>query len=127
MGKDSPSPPPAPDYTGAAQATSQGSAQAAIANNLMMHPNVYTPLGSQTWHYAGQASVPSVGGQPGFEVPTYSQNVSMTPEGNRLYQGQLGLSQGLLDLGNSSLGQTQASLGKPMDMKSVQDIADQSY
>ncbi len=125
--KDSPSPPPAPDYTGAANATSQGSVQASIANNLMAHPNIYTPLGSQTWQQTGSQSVPGVGGQPGFDVPNYSQTINMSPEGQRLYQGQLGLSQGLLDTSNQSLGQTQSSLGAPQDFGSVQDIADQSY
>jgi hypothetical protein len=51
----------------------------------------------------------------------------MTPQGQRLYEGQLGLSQGLLDTSNQSLGQTQRSLGSPQDFGSVKDIADQSY
>lgn len=125
--KDSPSPPPAPDYTGAAQATSQGSVQAALANNLMMHPNINTPLGSQTWQQTGTGTVGAIGDQPGFDVPQYTQTINMTPEGQNLYQGQLGLSQGLLDTSNQSLGQTQQSLGSPMNTQSVQDIADQSY
>lgn len=122
MCSSSPPPPPAPDYTGAAQATSQGSIQAAIANNLMAHPNIVTPLGSQTWANTGTQNVPGFG-----EIPTQTQTVSMTPQGQRLYEGQLGLSQGLLDTANSSLGQTQQSLGSPQDFSSVQDIADQSY
>ena len=125
--KDSPSPPPAPDYTGAATATSQGSAQAAIANNLMMHPNIYTPLGSQVWNYAGQASVPSVGGQPGFEVPTYSQSINMTPQGQQLYDQQLNLQTGLMGLGQGALDRTSASLSQPLDTGSVQDIYNKSY
>src|SRR3990167_11483036 len=74
--KDSPSPPPAPDYTGAATATSQGSVQAALANNLMAHPNIYTPLGSQTWRNTGTQSIPGIGGQPGFDVTTQSPPIS---------------------------------------------------
>lgn len=127
MCSSAPSPPPAPDYTGAANATSQGSVQASIANNLMAHPNIYTPLGSQTWSATGNQTVPSVGGQLGFDVPTYSQNVNLSPQGQQLYQGQLGLSQGLLDTANSSLGQTQQSLGQPQDLQSIQDIANKSY
>lgn len=127
MGKDSPSPPPAPDYTSAANATSQGSVQAAIANNLLNQRNTYTPLGSQTFTQTGSTQVPGIGGQPAFDIPQYSQNINMTPQGNALYQGQLGLSQGLLDTANNSLGQTQASLGAPQDFSSVGDIANQSY
>lgn len=125
--KDSPSPPPAPDYAGAAQATSQGSVQAAITNALLNHVNTNTPLGSQTWSANGTQSIPAIGGQPGFDIPNYSQSISMTPEGQRLYQGQLGLSQGLLDTSNQSLGQTQKSLGTPSDLSSVQDVSDRAY
>lgn len=127
MGKDSPSPPPAPDYTGAANATSQGSVQAALVNNLLNLRNTNTPLGSQTFRQTGSITVPAVGGQPAFDIPQYEQNVSMTPEGQKLYEGQLDISQGLLDLGNTSLGQTQESLGRPQDFGSVQDIADAAY
>jgi len=125
--KDSPSPPPAPDYSGAATATSQGSVQAALANNIMAHPNIYTPLGSQTWTPTGSQSVPGVGGQPGFDIPTWSQSINMTPQGQNLYDQQMGLSTGLLGLGNSSLWQTTNSLGKMQDFNSVQDIADEAY
>lgn len=128
MGKgDFPSPPAAPDYTGAANATSQGSVQASIANNLMAHPNIYTPLGSQTWSPTGSTTVPGVGGQPGFDIPTYSQSINMTPQGQNLYNQQMGLSTGLMGLGQTSLDQTSASLSKPQDFGSVQDIANQSY
>lgn len=126
MGKDS-SPPPAPDYTGAAQATSQGSVQAALVNNLLNMRNTSTPLGSETFQQTGSTSIPSIGGQPGFDIPQYTQNISMTPEGKGLYDQQMGLSTGLLGLGQTSLDQTRASLGQPQDLSSVQDIADKSY
>ena len=125
--KDSPSQPAAPDYTGAAQATSQGSVQAAIANNLLNMRNTYTPLGSQTFNQTGSYHVPSIGNQPEFDLPMYSQKVNMTPQGQNLYNQQMGLSTGLMGLGQSSLDQTKSSLGQPQDMSSVQDIADQSY
>ena len=125
--KDSPSPPPAPDYTGAAQATSQGSAQAAVANSLLNMRNTSTPLGSQSFNQIGSYDIPSIGGQPGFSIPRYDQSISMTPAGQNLYNQQMGLSTGLLGLGQGSLDQTRASLGRPQDFGSVRDIADQSY
>ena len=127
MGKDSPSPPPAPDYAGAARATSAGSVQASIANNLMARPNVNTPLGSQTWSQIGTQTIPGAEGNPSVDVPMYEQNINMSPEGQALYDQQMALSSGLLGLGNTSLDQTQASLGQPQDLNSVQEIADQSY
>ena len=111
--------PDAPDYTGAANATSQGSVQAAIANNLMAHPNIYTPLGSQTWNQTGTTTVPGVGGQPAFDIPTYSQTVDMTPEGQHLYDEQMGLSTGLLGLGNSSLDQARQALGSGLNTSAL--------
>jgi hypothetical protein len=125
--KDSPSPPPAPDYAGAARATSAGSVQASIANNLMAHPNIYTPLGSQTWTQTGTSTIPGAEGNAPVDVPTYAQNINMTPEGQDLYSRQLALSKGLMGLGQGSLDQTTASLSKPQDFQSVQDIADQAY
>ena len=127
MGKDSPSPPPAPDYTGAAQATSQGSAQAAIANNLLNMRRTVTPLGTQDFSQIGSIDIPSIGGQPGFSIPRYEQSISMTPQGQNLYNQQLGLSTGLLGLGQGSLDQTSQSLSRPQDFSSVGDIADASY
>ena len=125
--KDSPSAPPAPDYTGAAIATSQGSVQAAIANQLLNQRRTTTPLGTQDFTQIGTTQVPGVGGQPGFELPRYEQNISMTPEGQALYDQQMGLSTGLMGLGQSSLDQTTASLGQPQEHGSVQDIEDSSY
>lgn len=125
--KDSPSQPAAPDYPAAAQATSQGSVQAAIANNLLNMRNTSTPLGSQTFTPSGSFDIPSIGGQPGFSIPQFSQSISMTPEGQNLYNRQMGLSTGLLGLGQGSLDQTSASLGRPQDLQSINDISDRSY
>ncbi len=125
--KDSPSPPPAPDYTGAATATSQGSAQAAIANSLLNMRNTSTPLGSQSFSQNGTFDVPGIGGQPGFSIPRFNQDINMTPAGQNLFNQQMGLSTGLLGLGQGSLDQTSQSLGRPQDLQSVGDIANQSY
>lgn len=45
----SPSPPPPPDYTGAAEATSAGNKQLARESVYANRPNEYTPYGSRTW------------------------------------------------------------------------------
>lgn len=125
--KDSPSPPPAPDYTGAAQATSQGSVQAAIANNLLNMRNTQTPLGTRSFTPSGTFDIPSIGGQPGFTIPQFSESVQMTPEGQNLYNQQMGLSTGLLSLGQGSLDQTREALSQPQQFSDVQNLADQAY
>lgn len=63
--KDSPSPPPAPDYTGAAIAQGAANVETARAQGRMNNPNVYTPYGSQTVTW-GQ-------GQPVFNEQGYNQ------------------------------------------------------
>ncbi len=124
---DKPDPPPAPDYAGAAQATSAGSAQAGIGSNIMAHPNVSTPLGSQTWDQNGVYHVPSIGGIPGFDIPMWNQNITLSPEQQALYDKQNQLSQGILGLGNNSLNQVKNAISQPQDLNSVQKVADQAY
>lgn len=58
---DKPSTPPAPDYVGAANATSQGSLQSTIANALLNRANQNTPYGSQTWTQTGTTHIPGTG------------------------------------------------------------------
>lgn len=117
----------APNYAKAAQAQSEGSVQAALVNALLNMRNTNTPLGSQTFTQSGSYQIPGIGKTPGFNIPMFSQDINMTPEGQGLYDAQMRLSQGLLGLGNTSLDQTQATLGQPQDFGSVGDIADQSY
>lgn len=66
MGKDSPSPPAAPDYTGAAVA--QGAANEATARlqGRMNNPNISGPLGSQTVTF----------GTPSFDQENYDKAMS---------------------------------------------------
>lgn len=63
MGKRSPSPPPAPDYTAAAQAQGQANLDAARLTARLSNPNVTTPLGSQTVTF----------GRPTFNEQGYNQ------------------------------------------------------
>ena len=66
MGKDSPSPPPAPDYTGAAQAQGAANVEAARLSARMANPNIIGPYGSQTVSY----------GQPSFDQGGYNKALS---------------------------------------------------
>jgi len=47
MGKDAPSPPPAPDYRGAAQEQGVANIESARATAKLSNPNMYTPYGTQ--------------------------------------------------------------------------------
>lgn len=93
----------------------------------MAHPNINTPLGSQTWKQTGSQTIPGAEGNPAVDVPTYEQNVNLSPQGQNLYNGQLGLQTGLMGLGQGALDRTTASLNQPFDTSSVQGIADKAY
>lgn len=101
--KDSPSPPPAPDYAGAAVAQGAANKEAAIAGNLLNNPNVNSIYGTQTW----------TGGEDGTR-PTMTQTLS--PEQQQLYMKQL-QSKGLLaDLGTQGATALQGVVGKSLDL-----------
>lgn len=104
MGKDSPAPPPAPNYSQAATDTakSQMSSQ-------------YTPYGSQV--YSPDANSPS----------GYQSNISLAPQAQQTLNSQMDLSQNLGNLANQQLGQVNQQYSQPMDLSSVQKVADQAY
>ena len=66
MGKDSPSPPPAPDYTGAAVAQGTANEAAARLSGRLSNPNIYGPYGSQTVTF----------GSPSFDQANYDKAMS---------------------------------------------------
>jgi hypothetical protein len=86
--------PNAPDFTGAAQATSAGNlqnAQNAFQQNMI---NQYTPYGSLTYKQTGT----NAQGQP-----IYSATQSLSPEQQNIYNQQTALSGGLMGLANQGL------------------------
>ena len=104
MGKSSPQAPAAPDYTGAAKATTQS-----------QQVSQFTPYGSQT--YAPDASAPS----------GYSSTINLAPQAQQALDSQLGLSAGLGNLAQSQLPGVQQQYSQPMGMQSVQDVSNKAY
>ncbi len=100
MGKSSPSPPPAPDYVGAAQAQGVANKDAAIATSLLSNPNVYGPYGNQTF----------VGGEDGTR-PTVTQ--SLTPEAQATLTKQQEVQHQLANLGGQGVATAQNVMGTP--------------
>ena len=66
MGKDSPSPPAAPDYAGAATAQGAANVETARLQGRMNNPNISGPLGSQTVTF----------GTPSFDQANYDKAMS---------------------------------------------------
>ncbi len=104
MGKSAGSPPPAPDYKGAAEAT-------AASNRY----NQNTPYGNLTW-----SSSPGSDGNP-----QWTSSISLDPRVQSALDQQLDFSTQMGNLGQQQLGQVQAQ-GQP-DLSSVQGVADKAY
>ena len=82
------SPPPAPDYTGAAQATAAGNKEAAIATAAANRVNQYTPTGNMVYSSAGKDPT-------GNE--TYNLTTTLSPAQQQLQSQTEALNTGLLN------------------------------
>jgi hypothetical protein len=115
--KDSPAPPPAPDYTGAAVATAQGNQQAATQATKANRVNQYSPYGSSIYSQA----------DPSDPNSQWSQNISLSPVGQQLLdslnQSQLGTA-GLEQGATNTVANT---LNQPFDQTSPQASTDKAY
>lgn len=100
MGK--PSPPPAPDYTGAAVAQGQANIASGQQTASLSNPNVTNPYGSQTVSYTPT-------GPNGDMQPNVVQ--SLNPQAQQTLDAQQRVQTGLSNLGEQGLSQAQNVLG----------------
>ena len=98
------SPPPAPDYTGAAQATAAGNKEAAISAQAGNMINQYTPYGSVTYTERGRID----------GTPQYSQTVTLSPEQQAAYNKDVAMNARLQDVGIQGVGYVQNALNAPL-------------
>jgi hypothetical protein len=115
MGKDSPSPPPAPDYAGAAAAQGAANLETAKAQGRMNNPNVVGPLGSQTvtwgtptFDQAGyDKAIAAYSGQPqrgaAPDISNYSTRSSNDDGPTTTNVDQAGYSKAMTDWTNSGV------------------------
>lgn len=108
MGK--PSPPPAPDYVGAANAQGQANLTAGQQTASLSNPNVTTPYGSQTVSYTPT-------GPNGDYQPNITQ--SLNPQSQQTLDAQQRVQTGLANLGEQGLGTAQRVLGTPFNQSGV--------
>jgi len=99
--KSSPSPPPAPDYIGAAKEQGAQNVETARVQGRISNPNIISPYGSQnvTWGPNDQ--------------PTVTQ--SLSPESQQAFEAQQATRMGLADLSQQGIGTAQNVLGKPFE------------
>jgi hypothetical protein len=97
LGKDQPSAPAMPDYTGAAQAQGAANVETARLQGKISNPNVFSPLGGQTVTWKD-------------DVPTITQ--TLTPSAQAALQSQQDTQRQLAALAQQGIGQAQSILGK---------------
>ena len=110
MGKKSPSPPPPPDYTGAAIAQGAANKDAAQASAFLSNPNVTSPYGTRSVSY-------SAGPGKDNYVPNITETFS--PGQQAVFDQEQALSQKLGSLGNSAADYASGTLSKPLDFAGV--------
>jgi hypothetical protein len=111
MGSKS-SPPPAPDYAGAAQATAVGNLDAARQAQIGNMVNQVTPQGSVTYNPIGQTD----------GVTRWQQTVNLSPEQQALYQQNQAINQQLGDVAGQGVGYVQQALNQPLSFQGMQSI-----
>ena len=107
------SPPPAPDYTGAAQATAAGNKEAAIAAQEGNMVNQYTPYGSVEYTQRGTSA---------SGTPMWSQTVNLSPEQQAAYNKDVAMNAQLQDVGIQGVGYVQSALNKPLSFEGMQQV-----
>jgi hypothetical protein len=108
------SPPPAPDYVGAAQQTAAGNLEAARATAAANRVNQITPYGNLTYN---------IGGKDSFGNDMYTATQTLTPSQQKILEQNQGLSSGLLNTAQQGLDYAGNLLAKPgVDMSSLPSI-----
>lgn len=104
MCSSSPSPPPAPDYAGAATATAAGNLEATRAAAAANRVSQYTPYGSLVYNRNPNAATPDEG---------WSATQTLSPEQQQILQRNQNLSTGLLGTAETGLGKVNELLANP--------------
>jgi hypothetical protein len=100
MGKSAPTPPPTPDYAGAAVAQGAANVESARVGSKLSNPNMYTPYGNQLVSYEG-------------DQPTITQ--TLTPQAQRTLDEQQKTQFQLASLGGKGAQLAGNVLDKPFN------------
>lgn len=99
--KDAPSPPAAPDYKGAAEATAAGNLQQAQQATAANRVNQYSPYGSSTYSQS----------DPSNPASPWSQQISLSPTGQSLLDSLNNSQLGIAGLQGGATGQVADTMG----------------
>lgn len=112
MGK--PKAPKPPDYAAAATAQGEANLNSAIGSNVMNQINQVGPTGSLTYKYDNFYTLPD-----GTRIPVATATTTLSPEQQKLYDQQTGISTALNDLATKGIGYVGEAVDKPITAKSV--------
>ncbi len=105
--KSSPSPPPAPDYAGAATAQGAANENTARVQGQIANPNINTPYGTQTVSWNG-------------DQPTINQTLS--PEQQTLLDSQNRISGNLANTAETGLNRVSGAMSTPFDSSNINPL-----
>lgn len=111
MGKSSPSPPPPPSPAQTAQQQSTANVNTAAAQAALDYVNVNSPYGSTTFNPTGNYTTPG-----GDTVPTYTENVSLSPLGQSILTGEQGVANTLIPAAQNIAGTAAQSASTPLNL-----------
>lgn len=118
-----PDAPQPPNYVAASREQGAQNINAAVASGVMGHPDQVNPLGSQSWSQTGSYTLPD-----GTSIPTFTGTTSLSQQGQQLFDKDMSLKTGLMDLGGTSLQNAQNTLSQPFDPSKNRDaIVDAMY
>ena len=114
MGKKS-APPPAPDYTQAAEKTAASSQDAQTRADWANRPNQITPWGTQTW--SSEAMTDPATGKP---VTSWTQNTQLSGPQQQALDEQMAIQSGKSQIAGGMMGRLEESYQQPYDPSQLQ-------
>lgn len=118
MGKKStPAPPPAPDYTAAAERSAQSSQEAQTRADWANRPNQVTPWGTTSWD-----SVQETDPATGLPVTRWTQRTQLDPRSQRALDDQFAVQEGMTDAAKGLIGRATSQFNSPFDMSRLTEM-----
>jgi len=115
MGKNTPTPPPAPDPVKTAEAQQTMNQNTATTQQLLNMVNQVTPDGSLTYNQTGSNSFVGADGKT-YTVPQFTATQTLSPTGQKLLDTTNVTKQNLADAGVTASNTINSVLGKPVDL-----------
>ena len=112
------SPPPAPNYVGAAEAQAEASKELTNIQNFANRPTINTPFGSQTWG-TGATTDPATG----QTVTSWTQNNTLAPGLQSALNDQLGLQADRSALAGDFMGRVGQEYAQPFNWQNLPQMA----